>query len=253
MKYILSLLALLTAVPANAQTTVGDASAYASGSYLAYLAPFGKGLMIDGIGYSEAMIVQPGSFPANTSMLWNWPANTNGIVNFLAIDFGDYNNTVVPTPITPKKLMNISTLNETHSLTLSGSVTGYDAIIDFFTTSAPGSNSTKQHEVEILLHTPTYAAAYVASLTPIGTYTDANGLAWTVVADKVRLPHDIIFMPANQADVLTGSIDIKAMIAWLMSKSWVGGGEYFNGLGLGIEVQQGIGAASINSFSVNYQ
>lgn len=253
MRSILVLLALLFAGAAHAQTTIGDATPYANGSYLAYLAPFGKGALVDGVDYSEAMIVQPATFPNNVSILWNWPANTSGIVNFLAVDFGDYNNTVVPAPIASKKVSAISALTETHALALAGDPSGYDAVIDLFTTSAPGSTTAKQHEIEIFLHTPAYSAGYVASVTQIGAYTDANGVAWTVAIDKSRLPHNILFMPADQSDIVSGTVDVKAMLAWLMSKSWVGGGEYFNGLATGVEVQQGLGAAQISQFSVDYR
>jgi hypothetical protein len=252
MRFLLIAIAILISAGANAQTVVGDLTAYSSGSYLAYLAPFDRS-KTNGIDHSDAMIVQPAAFPGNTSIMWNWPANTSGVLSFLAIDFGDYLHTSVPVPITPKKLMNIVTLSETHGLTLSGSLNGYDAIIDFFTTSAAGSPSPQQHEVEIFLHTPAYSAAYVASCTPIGTYTDANGLAWVVAIDKSRLPHDILIMPVNGADIPAGTIDIKAMLTWLIGKSWIGGGEYFNGLALGVEVQQGIGGAAVNAFAVTYQ
>lgn len=235
-----------------ADTIIGDLTAYPAGSYLAYLAPFDRS-KTNGVDHAQTAIVQPGVFPAQTKFVWDWPARGTGVYTFDAVDFGDYLYTAVPTPIHSQKLMNVTTLTETHNLTMTGATTGFDAIIDFFTTTAPGSSSPRAHEIEVFLHTPAYSVWYVQHGTAIGTYIDANGLAWTVTTDLTTTPHDILIMPADGRDVLAGTIDLKAMLTWLIGTKWVGGGEYFNGLALGAEVQQGVGAMTVNLFSVNYK
>src|SRR6185312_14175343 len=110
----------------------------------------------------------------------------------------------------------ITQLSQTINLSIGGDTNGYDVLIDFFTTLAANNFTNRQHEIEVFLHTPAYAAAYVQSLLQIGTYTDASGRAWTVAVDKNASPHDILFMPANQANVLSGTVDIRAMLNWLV-------------------------------------
>lgn len=251
---VLKVIALIVASCACAlaapPVTIGDATAYARGNYLAYLSPWGKGTKVSGIDYTEAMVLQPDSFPNTVSMIWSWPANTNGVVNFLSIAFGNYYNTVVPSPIVPQKIAHIARLIETHSFSLFGATTGVNVIDDVFLSSL-AYGGTQQHEIEVLLHTPAYAAAYLRSVTSVGTYTDARGIVWTVAIDKTRLPHDILFMPSNGADV-NGTVDLKAMLSYLVSTRWVSDGEYFIGMAIGAEVQQGIGSVLFNSFAVTY-
>ena len=59
-------------------------------------------------------------------------------------------------------------------------------------------------------------------------------------------------MPTDTSDVLSGSIDIKAMLDYLVAHDVLTGNEYFNGLAMGAEVQQGSGSLEINNFAVTY-
>lgn len=228
--------------------TLGDKTIYSIGAYTAYIAPNSS---MTPPAYQESASITA-AFPDGTGFIWAWPANTVGIVSWLAVDFGNYDYTTPQTPITPKMISTVSALTVSFDMTLTGDLTGFDVVIDLFTTSKINDETTQQHEIEILLHSPAYSQAYVSSLTSIGTFTDANGVVWKCVVNKTLTPHDILFMPSDCRDILSGSVDVHAMLAWLVGLRWLSGAEYFNGLAIGVEVQQGLGAATLNSFSVGY-
>ena len=240
----------------NSTITLSDAAAWTKGAYLAYLAPWGAGSLVQGKDYIDTLTLSGDLFPNSVTMSWRWPSTAptaSGVYNFNAIDFGNYNNTNVQTPITALQVKSIGTLNQTHSLKLGGDATKYDVITDFFLTAKAGDHSTKLFEVEVFLHTPAFSKAYVQHATGVGTYTDAQGRAWTVALDKFSgLAPNILLMPKDAGDVLKGSVDIKGMLDWLTTKGVITGNEYFNGLGMGAEVQQGSGSLVIDTFSVDY-
>ncbi len=242
------------AAGAPATITLGDHQNYTIGPYLAYLGPWNKGRLVYGKDYTESLTVRPATFPNATSIVWRWPRTPpaeHGVYNFLHIAFGNYNNTVVQTPIAPKKVSAIKTLIQTHDLTLTGELEGYDVITDFFLTRAPGDSKTQAFEIEVFLHTPPYSADFVRSGRQIGVFREA-GRAWTVALIARPTPI-ILFAPARSGEVKAGTIDLAAMLRYLIAQKVLTGEEYFNGLGLGVEVRQGAGAATINAFSVVYE
>jgi hypothetical protein len=188
-------------------------------------------------------------------MTWSWPTTPdNGVYDFDAINYGDYDGTVVQNPIASTPVNNLGTLTETHSLAFSGTLEGYDAIIDMFLTTTPEDSNTNAAEIEVFLHTPTYAAQYVQSQTPVGTF-QGSGITWTVTVDHGggESGLDLLIMPSDQADVSSGTIDLKAMLQYLVSKGVLSGNLFFNGLGVGTETNYGSGSMVVNSLSVTYK
>ncbi len=236
--------------------TIGDAVNWTKGSYLVYLAPWGAGSLVRGRDYWDSVTFASDPFPNGLSMSWSWPdkaPTSSGVYNLNAINFGNANHTIVQTPITPLQVSAIGTLTQTQALTLGGETAKYDVITDFWLTAKAGNLDTKLFEVEVFLHTPAYSRSYVQHATPLGTYTDAQGRPWTMAIDKgANLAPDILIMPENGRDVLSGSVDLKGMLAWLAGHGVITGTEYFNGLSMGAEVRQGAGALVIDRFNVEY-
>ena len=234
---------------------VNDNEAYAAGPYLAYIAPFNKGSLVQGRDYTESISIAPGAFPAGTRFVWRWPdaAAKAGIYDFSAIDFGDYDNTVVPTPIPPRPVGLIDTLNETHDATFGGQLDGFDVIDDLFLTEKPGDNATNEFEIEVFLHTPAYSADYVSGAEQIGTF-EGSGVVWTVAIDRPagHVP-DILFMPRDRADLGHCTIDLKAMLAYLVANGTIPSTVYFNGMAFGTETQRGSGSMDVAAFSTIYR
>jgi hypothetical protein len=239
----------------NQITTLVPDQAYSVGSFLAFVAPFNAGSYVYGQDYTANIAVTNGSLTSNVAMSWNWGSTPcpDGVYDFSAIDYGYYDNTVVNTPIPSATISSIQTLTETHSLTFAGNLQGFDAIDDMFLTTSPENSNTNVAEIEVFLHTPTYSAQYVQASTPIGTFQN-SGITWTVaesVSSGSTQP-DFLIMPTNQADVPSGTIDLKAALNYLVSKGLIAGSLYFNGFALGTETQSGSGSMTINSLSVAY-
>lgn len=232
--------------------TLGDRQAFQSGPYTGFMSPWGAGSLVFP-AYGEAMLVDPASFPNDVMLVWNWPnaPPPSGVYNFLAIGYGNYDNTTPQTPIVSQQVQHITTLEGTHAFSLLGNLADCDVLYDFFTTSTINGGGTQQHEISIYVHTPAYTAGYIESVPLKSSYTDANGLIWTAALNKALSPHCVLLMPTNGQDV-TNPVDLHAMLTFLMGIGWIGGGEYFNGLGFGAEVQQGVGAMAIEAFSVAY-
>ena len=244
----------LAAAQVRRSVTLGDDQGYTKGAFTAFLAPYNKGSLQAGRDYTESFTLDPGTFPANSVIAWNWPAaRANAqIRGFLAIDYGNYYNTVPQAPIRSSKVSAIATLICNFELSISGTYAGFNTIINFFLTATPGFGKIL-FEIEVFLHTPNYAKAYVDSAPSVGTFRSASGLVWRVRKD----PHavngpDILFYPINQADVLVGAVDLGEMLSWLRSHDVITGQEFFNGLAVGIEPQQHGGTATVNALSVNY-
>ncbi len=247
-----------TAPPAWSQAdrqavVLGDAQPFTKGSYFAFLAPFNAGSLVSGKDYIDRLVLQRSTFPDGTNINWQWPniPCPGGIYNFNSVQFGNYYNTHPNVPIPSKAIIDIVTLIERYDLALGGSLDDFDVITDFFLTSTPGGDSSHAFEVEIFIHTPPYSIRYADHSTPIGTYVDASDRAWRVVIDNKA--HDVLFMPVDQRFMQSTTVDIKAMLRWLVVQGTLAGNEYFNGLGIGVEVRQNEGSLAINSFSVTYE
>jgi len=233
--------------------TLHDNQGYTSGSYTAYVSPWGKGTYVQGKDYTEQMDLVTRTFPNNTTISWNWPnvPAKSGVYNFDAIDFGNYYGTVPQKPITPKQIKNIKTLTEDHNLALSGNLEGFDVIDDLFLTQGANDVAHRLYEIEILLHTPAFAVAYAGSVKQLGTYT-VGGVDWKVSINDKMTPKDILIMPANHADIIAQKVDVKALFDALVAHGVLTGNEWFNGFGLGSETRLGSGAVKVKTFTVTY-
>jgi hypothetical protein len=234
---------------------IHDNEAYPAGAYLAYIAPFNKGALIYDRDYTESITVDAAVFPAQSLFSWRWPDTpaSAGVYGFSAIDFGDYNNTAVPTPIPARRVGQIRTLNETHDASFAGLLEGFDVIDDLFLTGAPDDNTTNLFEVEVFLHTPRYSADYVRGTRRIGNFVGA-GIIWTVAIDESagHIP-DILFMPHDRSDIGSGTVDLRAMLAYLVDARVIPATVYFNGFAFGTETQRGAGEMRVTAFAASYE
>lgn len=231
---------------------LSDSQAYQSGAYTAYIAAFNTGGLVNGVGYTEQITLDPSQFPNALNASWSFPTTSvASIKTFIAVDYGDYYNTTPLASVAPAQIANIGTLTETTNFTLAGNLQGFDVITDMFLTSAAGDNSTNAAEVEVFLHTPSYSASWISSLTQLGTVT-ISGIQWTVAESIDSGQPDLLFMPTSQQDVAANTIDINAMLQYLVNKGAISGSLYFNGLATGVETDSGSGSLTLNNMSVSY-
>ena len=236
----------------SSTVTLFESTAWTAGVYTAYLSPWGAGALQYGVDYTDSLTLDPNNFPNGVLISWSWPASPAplGVYNFDAIDFGDYKGTSPQTPISSTQINNIGTLSENVSLVLGGNEANFDVITDMFLTSQANNENTQVAEVEIFLHTPQYSANWANSLSVIGTFTD-SGHTWKAAIGTGAVP-DIVIIPTDANDVLSGSINILTMLDYLVAQGALTGNAYFNGLALGAEVRDGSGSLGINNFAVTY-
>lgn len=234
--------------------TIYDNTAWSHGSYLAYNAPWGAGSLVQGKDYFNTTTLNSDTMPDGAMITWKWPdiAASTGVYNFNAINFGNYYNTVPQTSILPSQVDCIGNLSQTINLTLGGETANFDVLTNMFLTTRPGDNSTNVYEISVFLHAPQYTIDYANWSTQIGTYT-GSGHTWNVAIGQGGTPAPtLMFVPTDTRDVLTGTIDLKGMLDYLVQQGAITGNEYFNGLGMGAEAHQGSGSLMINNFSVDY-
>ncbi|MDR3449258.1 MAG: Ig-like domain-containing protein, partial [Alphaproteobacteria bacterium] len=232
--------------------TLYNNQVYNSGSYSVYIAPFNVGSLVYGKDYSETMQLDSSSPNSGVTANWSFPTITAGnIKSFLHIDYGDYNYGSPQKPIASSKIKDITTLSESINFTMSGNTQGSDVIMDLFLTKVAGQSSTNAAEVEVLLHSPTYSQTWVASLHQLGSFT-TNGVTWKVAETTIAGNPDYVFMPANGADVTSGTINVNAMLQYLVAHGGLNSSLYFNGLANGVETSSGSGSWTMNNFSVDY-
>ena len=234
--------------------TLGDSQGFTKDAYTAFMAPYNKGALRAGVDYRESISLDPALFPARTTISWTWPeARADASVRgFLAVDYGNYYNTVPARPIRSRRVSDIRTLTCDFDLAIDGTLSGFDVVVDFFLTSTPDFGSIL-FEIEIFLHAPRYVLGYADSTRPVGMFRSTSGSTWTVSKDPVGNQAPIVlFHLAPGHDVLDGSIDIAEMLHWLKDRGVLAGTEFFNGLALGVEPQQHDGILTINTLSVDY-
>lgn len=266
---ILALLALMiSAAPAVAwrnggtRTTVNDNTNYTvaafpnTGQFLGFLGAFeGACAGASGVNYTNSMSILPPAFPNNTVISWRWPPNSPvgpcgvGVWAFLQVGYGNYAGGSFM-QVTAQQVKNITTLVQNYNIRVGGAnIDNFDIIDDFFLTSASGGGG-NLFEIEIFLHPNTQAKALFNSATPVGSIV-SGGITWSVAVVSAS-PPDILLIKSDQTDVLSASIDIKAMFSYLVAQGQITGNEWYNGHGLGAEPAQSGGTLTIDQFSVVY-
>ncbi len=233
---------------------LADKQGFTKGPFTAFMVPYNRGTLRPGKDYTESFTLDPAEFPAGSVISWDWPAahEKAQVRGFLAIDYGDYYNTVPEAPIRSSRVKDIKALQCNVDLSASGTGSGFNIIINFFLTSTLDSNSIL-YEIEVFLHTPDYAKFYIDSAPSLGTFTSRSGRVWKVCKDPFAVHGpDILFYPVDQADMLVGTVDLKEMLSWIKGRKVITGNEFFNGLAVGIEPQQRNGTVVVNALAVNY-
>lgn len=230
-----------------------DNDFYTKGSYGAFLGTFNVG----GLTYTNSLKVFDSTFPNGSSIDWNYSGSTDQIKSFLQLaSYGNYFNTIPQSVITPRRLSAITTLTATHNITASGTANSHNIIHDGFFTTASGNHGTQVYEYEVFCRTPQLAQDYLNAgyVTQVGTPT-IDGRQWQVAVDSTAMGGtrpNVLFAPVGYADILSATINLKALFDYAVAQSVVTGDPYFNGESFGVEVAKGSGTAKLNSYSVSY-
>lgn len=240
--------------PANTSLlTFLDRAFYTQGQYGAYASPWSTvydSTLKRGIDYSDSIIVNPRTFTDSSIIGWRWPnrsSTATGVWGYMSVWFGNYDGGEPAVQVTPRQVKNITTLRQDFSLSpiSSGS---FNILNEFYLTSQAGNSAAKVIEIGYFLHSSTEASTFFSTGQPIGSYLDASGQMWDARIQGTFC----MLIPRAGTDVLTGSIDVKAMLAFLTTKGVITGNEWFNGIALGVEPVSGSGELRIGRWSVTY-
>jgi len=206
--------------------------------------------------FTQEATAHPSTFPNNSSFNWSVPT-PNGcggsVCGFLHEDYANY--LCGPQSITPKQISAISTFTETHNLSYTEGVSGngFDILDDLFVapTSSDCTQGDQLAEVSVFYKSPTSTQTYINSQTQLGTVT-ISGVLWKAAVNNSVTPKVLLLAPNNYADVLTGTVDILAVLNYFVAQGQLSSSGWILGYGLGVEPYQGAGSLTYNSFSNVY-
>jgi hypothetical protein len=230
-----------------------DYAQWGTGPYYAFNSVWNAGSLINGTDFTQSIALNTSTFPNGTTISWDWPSTPASylVYSFPGVFYGTYGSMMPATNIPAKQISSITRLQFAHNLSLSGQLDEFDVIYDYYTTSTPDGTNL-QHEIEILVHTPSYFRDYLSGFSGNKTFVDPSGLTWTVAGPSSGTPPQIFFMPSAAQDILNTTIDARALMNFAVSQGLMSGSEYFDGTSIGAEPSQNNGTLKINTFNVSY-
>jgi hypothetical protein len=232
-----------------------DKQTFSRGQYMAFAQPWGGDKIANGgaVAGSDEIRVDLARFPDNTGISWRWPLHrptgvSVGVWGYNIVAFGAYDGGTTDVAVPPRRVKAIKALKQTFDWSYSAPAGDANLLTEFYLRSDPANSESKLIEIGWFLHTPKASAAFAAQAKPIGSYTDPQGRRWNVTMDE----RYCMFVPADQADIATGEIDMLAALGWLRTKRLVTGEEWFSGVAIGAEPVWGIGHVEIKHWAVTY-
>lgn len=247
----------------------GELDGFTQGPWTAFIAPFNKGSLVKGVEYDQSVTIDPANFPNKTLFTCRFPESRTklGIYGYNSVQFGNYYNTIPARPIPSSQIRDIKALIVKFDLQLKLGAKNSNANvqIDGFLTSTKNPNDIVA-EYQIFLHTPDFTKDYANTLRSLGTFisqanADTPQIVWNVYREPKNAQNspDYIFYPANTADVLSGTFDMKQVFDWLSAPNpktgatYLGGSEYFNGTSVGLEPIHGEVELLVKSIGCEYR
>jgi hypothetical protein len=227
-----------------------DSAQFTSGPWVVYNNVWGKANLINGVDYTQKIILRKASFPNGTLLSWSWPSQRH-FYSYPEIIYGSTPWSKTNPEVLTIQLANLANVSVDYSTVLEGSLQGYDTIFDIWLTSQPNGNApTVKYELEVVTHAnwtmPASRLAYTltdSTLRNVGVYVtpgETNGVAtWT----------NICLLP--QGDIPSGSISISDIIKSLIWHGIVPATDYVSGVEFGAEPQSGSGSVLISA--LDYQ
>jgi hypothetical protein len=242
----------------EATRVLADKENFTKGSFLAYAGPWsvevpGGPALKHGVDFMDEIAVRPETFPAHTAFTWHWPltpSKSTGVYGYNSVSFGSYYGGVPEVPVPARQLKDIGTLTETFHFSVARPIGDFNVLTEFFLAGA-ASGEPKNGEIGFLLRPAKSAIQFADAGEQLGTFKDAAGREWKVA--QQRAPQGAYYMFMAAGEVLDGTVDFKAALAFLQSKSKITGEEWFTGLAFGIEPITGSGSLELEKLSVSYK
>jgi len=234
-----------------AVTLAGDWDEYASGPYRLVNNVRNKGGLRNGPDFTQSVTYEPGTFPDGVTLRWSWPgfneqiwAYPEVIVGYKPWDPHD------PALDFATRVDAVRELDARFDLAIGGDTGKFNVALEFWLTDKPGGGPQWiTTEVMVWLHN--------GGLTPagrkVGRYED-DGYAASVFVEKGMgdrsgesgVKWKYVALEAD-ADLLSGSIDLRAVLVALRKAGIIDGRDYIGGFELGAEVAGGKGSLRIDA------
>jgi hypothetical protein len=240
-------------------TVIGDQVSYTRGQWLAFNSPWSifsppQNAYVHGVDYFDTTVIRPSSFPSGATVNWFWPATPcTSVCGYMQLTYGNYDGGQPQAPVTSRQVKNIVTLNEEFDYSLTGNPASFNVLNEFYLTSTQGDETTRVLEVGWFLNASTSGAAFFNSSTQLGTFTDQSGQVWKAAFNASGEANAyVMIMPNSGAQILRGTIDMKAALTFLTSNGRITGNEWLNGLALGVEPVSGSGSMKVARWTIVY-
>jgi hypothetical protein len=238
----------------GASTTIGDQQNYAKAgsAYLAYNSPWGRGSLTRPNDYADSSKIYPSVFPAQTTIDWRWPdAAHSQTYGYMFLSFGNYNYAAVSAPIPSRAVSAIAELKQTYAFSYTGQ--DFNALSEFYLTTAAGDSATKVAEIGWFLHTPAATLTFLNASTSWGVYTDDQNRKWNCRRSASGdAGNFIMFYPADGSDLLSGTLNGKHALDWLVAQGRISAALFFNGWGFGSEPLRSSGSMTVTDLAHVY-
>jgi Ca2+-binding RTX toxin-like protein len=234
-----------------AVTLAGDWDAYASGPYRVVNNVWNKGGLKNGLDFTQSVTYEPATFPDGVTLQWSWPGFNEQIWSYPEVIVGykpwdPHDGTLALTT----RVDAVRELEAHFDLAIAGQTGKFNVALEFWLTDKPGGGpGSITTEVMVWLHNGGLTPAgkkvgryegddYGASIFVEKAMVDQSGgseVRWKYVALKA------------DADLLSGSLDLRAVLVALRKHGIIDGRDYIGGFELGAEVAGGEGSLRIDA------
>jgi Ca2+-binding RTX toxin-like protein len=214
---------------------------------------WGVGDRINGTDFTQTISYDPADLTRDVQMDWAHDDNPDGnILAYPEIAFGFKPWSQDGPDFMVTKVSDLRELEITTDIDISGQTGGFNVAYDLWLTGTPkGGAGDITTEVMVWTHkgdfgagdksVATYTTAdYTAQVYTTDGFTSGDIATWRYVAVVI------------DGDRLDGTIDMDAILRFLVQKGLVSGDDYLTGVELGAEVQKGSGSMDINSLDYTF-
>jgi hypothetical protein len=203
------------------------------------------------------MLVSPSEFPNNTTLRWDVTPDPDwsGVNGYLQLGYGNYDDNAFAIPGGPKQIKDITAMTIDADWVYEGDpATGMLCETWLTSTAHPlgGNSGGPLAEVGFSSKVSAGALEWAAGLPTVGTFTDPDGVAWTV-KESTNLQGSPYYYAYRDGPVdHHGKLDFKSYFTFLVGAGRLTGDEYFNGVAYGVEPLSGAASLTINRFNPTY-
>ena len=225
----------------------------------------------DGVMYNQTITNSPSTYPNGTVFNWSFPNQFNdyGVYSYPNITYGIDGGYNVPQNLPPAFQVNdLTDLSVTYNISVNAGVDDYHCLIETWPTTVarpenPKTNNSMTDEIGFLCHTPARLRDYILSRSDHFNYSSDGFNAYIAVRSGTALttsPPFAMIMPVTAPngttplDMTSGTqtLHIKGVLDALVTHGVLPSNAYINGFQFGFEIGRGIGSATINNLTWNW-